>query len=68
MVPGLQSLQRPLVASQFPQGRGSLSQAVPAALQTCGVVPEQRFEPGWQTPPQLPPVQMFAHIVPEAGQ
>jgi hypothetical protein len=47
-------------ASQVVHGRGSLIHAVPIALHTCGVLPEHRFEPGWQIPMQLPAEQTFA--------
>jgi hypothetical protein len=60
---GLQSLQRPVVALQFMQGSGSLTQAVPVALHVCGVLPEQRLVPGWQIPVHTPAEQTFGQTM-----
>jgi len=60
---GLQSLQRPVVALQFMQGRGSLTQAVPVALHVCGVLPEQRRAAGWQIPVHVPAEQTFGQTM-----
>jgi hypothetical protein len=62
--PGLQSLQSPVGALHVMQGRGSLTQAVPVALHTCGVMPRQRFARGWQMPVQLPAEHTFGHAPP----
>jgi hypothetical protein len=60
---GLQSLQRPVVALQVMQGSGSLTHAVPVALQVCGVLPMQRRVAGWQIPVHVPAEQTFGQTM-----
>jgi hypothetical protein len=60
---GLQSLQRPVLATQVMQGSGSLTHAVPVALHVCGVLPEQRLVPGWHIPVHTPAEQTFGQTM-----